>query len=106
MEEIDKLLELSPLLLLALALNVVGLMLKSVNWHPDRLIPLTLPVLGAVIWPFLAEAAPVSWVEKLDRPWLIYGLFGLVAGAICVWGHQAVRQMFGWKDAKDVDKPK
>ena len=98
MNELNWILDLSPLPLLALALVAIGRMLKVVNWHPDKLIPLTLPVLGAVLWVLLSEAVPIAWAEKLKHAWVAYAMLGLVAGTAAVWGNQVWRQAITKKE--------
>lgn len=93
MNELNGILEFSPLVLLVVALNCLGLLLKRVNWHPDRLIPMTLPFVGAAIWGMIGDAAPVSWISSAKHPEIVNMLVGFVAGSVSVWGNQAVRQL-------------
>jgi hypothetical protein len=93
MNEIKSVLEFGPLVLLTVALNVLGLLLKRIDWHPDKLIPITLPIVGAVVWIFLGESAPVSWIKSAQHPHVVYALVGFVAGGLAVWGNQVLRQV-------------
>ena len=91
-EELNILTKLTPVPLLVIGLNVIGLGLKKLPVIPNWLIPIALPVIGAIVYPFIGSMVPVPGIERLDYPCVFYGLIGLVCGGIAVWGHQVVTQ--------------
>jgi hypothetical protein len=82
-----------PLVLAIVALNIIGKMLKTFDWHPDKLIPITLPILGAVIWLFIGDMMPISWITSAEHPQVVHAMIGLTCGAFAVWGNQVLRQV-------------
>lgn len=87
MNELDpsSVVQLGPIAVLALVLNVVGRMVKGIPHVPNWLIPLILPSVGAVLFP--------AW-----QGWGVEGaLQGFLAGAGAVWGNQTWRQLTGYQ---------
>jgi hypothetical protein len=60
---IENVTQLSPPALLAVALYGLGFVLKK-SPMPDWLIPFVLPCVGAVLFPFIADTASVSYTVK------------------------------------------
>jgi hypothetical protein len=83
----------APSVILVLTLNGFGLAIKKVPYVPDWLIPLILPVAGALIYPFVGEYSPV--VLKAQIPTLLMGLYGFGLGWVAVGANQFWRQMIG-----------
>lgn len=104
MNEFTDLLQSSPPVALALALNVVGLALKKAP-VPNWIIPLVLPVLGALLYPFIAEAGKVNF--ECRNPDVLLGVHGAMIGAGSVGINQMLRQFLGRKEAEEEQpKPK
>lgn len=101
MNELTDLLQSSPPMALALALNVVGLCLKKTP-APNWVIPLVLPVIGALVYPQIAEPGKVNF--ECRNPAVLLGIYGFVIGSGSVGLNQMVRQFLGRKDASE-EKP-
>lgn len=89
MNELTELLQSSPPIALALALNAIGLALKKspvACW----LIPFILPALGAGIYPFIAEAGKVNF--ECRNPDMLLAIYGFVIGSGSVGINQMLRQ--------------
>lgn len=89
MNELTELLQSSPPIALALALNAVGLALKRspiACW----LIPFILPILGAAAYPFIAEPGKVNF--ECRNPDLLLAIYGFVIGSGSVGINQMLRQ--------------
>jgi len=104
-EELNVLTKLAPVPLLVVALNVLALGFKRVPALPNWLIPVVLPGIGALIYPFIGEMVPITGIDKLQYPWVFYGLIGLVCGGVAVWGHQLVTQILQRKVNGDTPTP-
>lgn len=99
MDFLDSLLDLSPPIALLAALTVLGYALKKSpiqNW----VIPLLLPAVGSVVYPFVAEIAEVSYTVR--NPTVFNGIIGFLIGWASTGGNQAIRQ-FVWRDKKTND---
>lgn len=95
MNGLTELLQASPPIALAIALNFLGLALKKsplANW----MIPLVLPIAGAVVYPFIAEPAKINFECK--NPMLLMGVYGFAIGAGSVGINQMLRQFLGRKN--------
>lgn len=93
MNEILDILKWTPPLLLVLALNIFGRGLKSADVIPNRLIPLILPAVGAVVYTGLGAAVPLPYIALLKHPWIAYAVIGFIAGGVAVWGHQLITNL-------------
>ncbi len=92
MSELEQLLELSPPVVLALALNCIGWGLKKsplAGW----LLPLALMALGGAAYPFVAEVGKVSFAVR--NPAAFNVVIGIAIGGLSVGLNQAFRQVFG-----------
>ena len=89
---IQELTQLSPPAALALALYFVGKALKK-SPVADWLIPFLLPLCVALVFPFLAETANVSYTVK--SPAMFNAVVGFCIGGASVAVDQAVRQFRG-----------
>lgn len=101
MNEITDLLQSSPPVALALVLNVVGLALKKTPL-PNWIIPVALPVLGALLYPYIAETGKVNF--ECRNPEILLGVYGALIGSGSVGLNQMLRQFLGRKEA-DEEKP-
>lgn len=89
MNELTELLQSSPPIALALALNAIGLALKKSPLQ-SWLIPLLLPTIGAVAYPFIAEVGKVNF--ECRNPDLLLAIYGFVIGSGSVGLNQMLRQ--------------
>lgn len=80
-ELIENLTQLSPPVALAVALYFVGAAIKKSPWS-DWLIPFALPLLGAVLYPFIAETANVSYSVK--NPTAFNAIIGVSIGGMSI----------------------
>lgn len=85
---VEQLLKLSPPVLLAVFLNVIGFSLKKVPWLPGWSIPLLLIAAGAGMFPYIADQASVSY--QVENPAVFNGIIGGCIGGLAVGLHQAV----------------
>lgn len=92
MNELTELLQASPPIALAIALNFLGLGLKK-SPLADWLIPLLLPAIGAAVYPFIADAGKINFECK--NPMALMAVYGFAIGAGSVGLHQALRQFTG-----------
>lgn len=90
----DQIFELSPPILLAVVLNLIGLFLKK-SPLADWVIPLVLILLGAVVYPFIAEVGKVSYA--VSSPTIFNGVMGAAIGGFSVGANQVFRQ---WKSGR------
>lgn len=105
MNETDLIVKLTPIPLLVIALNIIGLGLKKVPTIPNWTVPLFLPVIGAIVYPFIGAMVPIGGIEKLAHPSVFYALIGFVCGGVAVWGHQVVTQYAGRNGAAPAPTP-
>jgi hypothetical protein len=89
MEEFKNIIQLSPPLALALALNVVGMAIKQTKL-PDWTIVWVLPALGALIYPWIAVNTPT--LELVRHPVVLNGIYGALIGAGSIGLNQLLRQ--------------
>lgn len=99
MNELTEILQASPPIALAVALNLLGLALKK-SPIADWLIPLLLPAIGAGVYPFIAEAGKINFECK--NPMLLMGVYGFAIGAGSVGLNQMLRQLIGLKNGGDT----
>jgi hypothetical protein len=94
----------APSVILVLSLNGLGLALKRMPFIADWVIPLALPVVGSIIYPFVGEYSP--GVLKAQFPKLLMSLYGFGLGWVAVGANQFWRQTFGhfW-NGKDPTPP-
>ncbi len=93
----NELLDFSPPLALAAALNLLGIALKKspiANW----LIPLLLPVIGAGVYPLISQ--PLHY--QCAHPIVLMAIYGFVIGSGSVGLNQIVRQLAGIKKSGDT----
>ena len=95
MNELSQLSELSPPILLALALNLLGSFLKK-SPIQDWLIPFVLIGVGAAVYPVIAEVGKVSFA--VASPTAFNAVIGAVIGGASVGINQAFRQFTNRKD--------
>lgn len=95
MSELSQLSELSPPILLALALNLLGAFLKK-SPIQDWLIPFVLIVAGAIVYPTIAEVGKVSF--DVSNPVMFNAVIGAVIGGASVGINQAFRQFITRKE--------
>lgn len=95
MSEITDIMQASPPIALAIALNLLGLALKNSpiqNW----MIPLLLPVIGSAAYPFIAERGKVNF--ECANPVVLLAIYGFVIGAGSVGFNQMLRQFLDRKN--------
>ena len=92
---VENLTQLSPPMALAVALWFFGYGLKR-SPMPDWLIPFVLPVVGAALFPFVAETASVSYSVK--SPALFNAIIGFCIGGAAVAMNEAAKQFLSRKD--------
>lgn len=96
MNELTELLQASPPVALAIALNFLGLGLKKspvANW----LIPLLLPAVGAAVYPFIADAGKINF--ECRNPMALMAVYGFAIGSASVGLNQMLRQFLGRKNS-------
>lgn len=98
--DITALFGLTPPVLLMLVLNLFGLALKRVPAVPDWLIPLLLPVMGAIIHPFVGDYSDL--VKAARFPWVYMALYGFGIGWAAVGANQALRQFLGRNETNET----
>lgn len=89
MDLLNNLTELSPPVALAVLLWFTGAALKRSPWQ-NWLIPFTLPVLGAILYPLIAESAKVSY--DVRNPAVFNAIIGAVIGYSATGFDQQIRQ--------------
>jgi hypothetical protein len=95
MNELTDILQASPPIALAIALNLLGLAWKKMpvaNW----MIPIVLPLIGAVVFPFIAERGKINF--ECQNPAILLGVYGFAIGAASVGLNQMLRQFIGRKN--------
>ena len=88
MELINDLLQLSPPIALALALNLVGMALKKspvANW----LIPWALIALGAIVFPWISDYSKINF--QCRNPMVLNSIYGATIGGLAVGLHGGIR---------------
>jgi len=93
MPEINDIKELSAPVLLALFLNVVGVMVSRTAID-NKYIPMILMLLGGVLYPFIETSEAVS---TLRYPMVKEFVIGVCVGGLSVGLNQAVRQFIPGK---------
>ena len=102
--------QLGPVALFMVFLNIVGLGIKQSN-IPTKYNVWILPVLGAVIYPFLSEyTAPTvapdgTWMSPYFRPALVHVFQGWVIGWGCIGANQAWKLFGGGTPPSETPKP-
>ena len=97
-------LEASPLGLIVIGLNILGLVLKKLPFHPDWLIPIVLPLVGIFLGAQFGPAINISWIASLKHPSVGYGVAGFCCGGFAVWGNQVARQAIAaWKSKQQTN---
>lgn len=99
MNELMNYLQASPPLALALALNVVAEALKRTPL-PNWWIPILLPAIGAIAYPYIAEVGKLSY--EVAKPNVLLALYGVLIGSGAVGFNQAVRQFVGRKSTDEA----
>lgn len=102
----NELIQMSPILLVMFALNVIGKGIKSTSWIPDRLIPLILPILGGMVYPFVGKYQPLPFLDKVPAGsdlTVLYVMVGIGCGGLAVWGNQLLRQWMGRGDEQPTN---
>jgi hypothetical protein len=92
MDFLDNLTQLSPPVALAVLLWFTGKAIKKSQWQ-NWLIPFALPIFGAILYPFIAETASVSYSVK--NPVVFNAIIGAVIGYSSTGLDQQIRQ---WLD--------
>ena len=95
MEQLTEILKMSPPVVFVVVLNGIGLILSNAKWFKSDYIPLTMLVLGAGVWPFLAETGNVAFTAR--HPMLLNGVYGAALGLGAVGAHQLVSKLLGDK---------
>ncbi len=89
MDFLNHLTELSPPVALAVLLWFTGIALKRSPWQ-NWLIPFILPVLGAILYPAIAETAKVSY--SVSSPVVWNAIIGAIIGYSATGFDQQIRQ--------------
>jgi hypothetical protein len=107
MNTIEEILKLSPPVLLIVALVCLGRVLKGIPHVANWAIPVILPLVGATVYTVLGPAFPLSWIAKVQYPFVAYGMIGFICGSTAVWGHQVWRNWTGRNDiVNTTEEPK
>lgn len=85
---IDDIAKLSPPVLLAMFLNVIGLMFSKTPIFDNKYIPLTLTALGAILYPFIGTPE-----ATINHPQVKLAILGALIGAASVGLNQVLRQL-------------
>jgi hypothetical protein len=92
MIDFDQLKQLSPPVLIIIAINVLMFGAKRIQVIPDWIIPALAMVLGGVIYPLISNPGDVPYTVRC--PLCLQVLFGLIIGFAAVGCHQQVKQLF------------
>ena len=92
-KQVAGLLSASPAVMLVLVLNFVGFAVKRIPKIPNWLIPILLPVVGAILFPFVGERTAA--IQAAHFPGAQLALYGAGLGCAAVGLHQAMRQWLG-----------
>jgi hypothetical protein len=93
----------APPLALFAVLYAAGMILKAVPHIPNWIIPCVLPVLGAVIYPYVGEYSEV--VKAARVPWAMMALYGFGIGWATTGANQALSQFKGRNETeKEIPK--
>ena len=93
MEQLTEILKMSPPVVFVVVLNGLGMILSSAKWFKSDYIPVTMLVLGAGVWPFLAETGNVAFTAR--HPMLLNAVYGAALGLGAVGAHQLVSRLMG-----------
>jgi hypothetical protein len=104
-EAINTLLQASPPLALALAINLLVFFLKKAKRFPDDYLPVAAMFIGAMAYPWIADVT--NAVPSVKSPFLYNTVIGAAIGGLSVAFNQQFRQLFGLKTGQTVflDKP-
>ena len=91
---VEEFTDLGPAGGLAVALFMLGLLLKSTPKVPNWVIPLVLPAVGAGVYPCIADYS----VMNTPNPAVMSVMIGFFIGAGPIAVHQSWRQFQGRKD--------
>lgn len=97
---IDTITQLSPPLALALFLNFVGFFIKKSPIN-NIYIPLILMLLGAGIYPFIADIASIDEV-KVRNPFMLHMIYGACIAGLSVATHQTFTSFMQSKETSDT----
>jgi hypothetical protein len=104
MIDLQSITSLGPIPLLVAACNLIGLAVKK-SPIGDRWIPVLLPIVGAVCYPFITGEADAN----VRHPMLFNALLGAVIGGSSVGVNQMFRQFLGGNgkenDTQHHEKP-
>lgn len=81
----------APPVILVVSLNGFGWALKFVPKLPNYIIPLALPIAGALLWPLIGDYSPV--ILKAKMPTVLMGLYGFGLGWVAVGANQTLRKL-------------
>lgn len=90
MDTFNELMQLSPPVILAVALNFVGLALKK-SPVADWLIPWLLILIGGAVFPFIAETGKINYECK--NPFILHAIFGMAIGGLAIGLNQGIKQL-------------
>lgn len=88
--DIDQITQLSPPVALAAALWVLGGVIKR-SKIPDEFIPSILPIVGAILFPFIADTSELNFNVK--SPAIFHAIIGFFIGGSPVVIDQAIKQL-------------
>lgn len=92
---VTELLQLSPPVILAVALYILGFIISKSPWK-NWIIPYVTVFLGGAIYPFISTTVP-----QVPHPTVANILYGLAIGAVPV----GIDQMFKQWKSRDTDAP-
>lgn len=84
----------TPVAAIALGLNYLGMWLKNIPWFKDWWIPVFLPVVGAIVFPFIFQMPDIGdeFLAGPDIPLMTKIVYGMGMGFTAVGLHQAPKQ--------------
>lgn len=91
--------QLSPAILLAVVLYVVGFALKKAKFFPNALVPWVPALLGASIYPCMVDSASIEY--HIKNPTIYNMLTGFALGALPTWGYEAAKAFMKPEDDDD-----
>lgn len=89
---VNQIVTMSPELLVIVAILIVGFVLKLVKSFPNEYIPAVGSLMGASLYPFVADVAKVDYQVRL--PWLRQILIGLALWLVAWVLHEKVLKRF------------
>ena len=101
--DLTEILKMSPPLVFVVVLNGLGMILSKATWCKGDYIPIVMLVLGAGVWPFLADTGNVAFTAK--NPTLLNSVYGAALGLGAVGAHQLVTRLMGDKTAAPTLPP-